>query len=118
MGAGTRMVLVSRSTCLDLNIHSPSRRRQVWQEAELGTGVPRRGLERPCQPRRARAKAVRLIVGGGCWWEADGLGLVGCEVVVEGAAALDGGGSIKKLGGRYERMVSMSRPSGRRRLNS
>ena len=115
MGAGTRIVLVSGSTCLDLNIHRPRRRRQVWQEAELGTAVPRRGLERSCQPQRARAKAVRLIAGG-CF-EVDGFGLAGCEVV-EGTAALDGGGSVKKLGGRYERMMSMSRPSGRRRLNS
>ena len=93
MGAGTRIVLVSGSTCLDLNIHRPRRRRQVWQEAEFGTAVPRRGLDRPCQPRTARAKAVRLTAGGCC--EVDGLGLVGCEVV-----ALDGEGSVKKLGGR------------------
>lgn len=93
MGAGTRIVLVSESTCLDLNIQRPRRRRQVWQEAELGTAVPRRGFERPCQPRRARAKAVRLIADG--WCEVDRLGLADCEVV-----ALDGEGSVKKFGGR------------------
>lgn len=115
MGAGTRIVLVSGSTCLDLNIQRPRRRRQVWQEAELGTAVPRRGLVRPCQPRRARAKAVRLTACGCC--EVDGFGLAGCEAAEE-SAVLDAGGSAKKLGGRYERMMSMSRPSGRRRLNS
>lgn len=108
MGAGTRTAFVAGSTSLLLNIQSPSRRRQVRHDALLGTG-PMRGLVRPCQPTRARARATLLtgsaaVVGG----------LVVVVVVIVGG----GGGLLKKSGGRYETTVSRSSVSGRRRLNS
>lgn len=104
------------------NIHSPRRRRHVWQEALLGTGVFRRGLVRDCQPRRARARAGRLMVTfGGCALLLSLLSLLAVVVVVVvGDKALfgGGGGSVKKVGGRWEMTVSRSREGGRRRLDS
>ena len=88
----------------DLKSQRPRRRRQVWQEAELGTGVCREGWVRDCQPRRASARAGRLIFGG-----------VSVVVVV---VDVGGGGEVKKVGGRWVRMVSRLRVGGRRRLNS
>jgi len=92
----------------------------VWHEALLGTGALMRLLVRPCQPRTASARAV-LLSGRGvgalslfsAWGVDSGLSALGA-----GLRMVGGGGFVKKSDGRYVRMASISRPSGRRRLNS
>ncbi|KAL2255199.1 hypothetical protein VTK26DRAFT_3882 [Humicola hyalothermophila] len=105
IGAGTSTAPVSGSTSRGLNIQRPSRRRQVWHEALLGTGALfSSGLVRDCQPRRARARAGRLIggCGCGCGWAGEVVVVVVVVVVVGVVVDEDcgGGGSVKKLGGR------------------
>lgn len=101
MGAGTTTCPCS-STSLLLNIQSPSRRRHVWHEAELGT-APIREFVRPCHPINANASAARLG---------------GLSVATAPDLSTTGGGSVKKSDGSCNRMLSMSTSSGRRRLNS
>jgi hypothetical protein len=101
MGAGTT-TCPSSSTSLLLNIQSPSRRKQVRHEAELGT-CPIRGFVRPCHPINANASAARFG---------------GLSVATAPDLSTTGGGCVKKSMGSCERILSMSTLSGRRRLNS